>query len=366
MILEEAQAARKKIYRDGYDISVGEIVSLYERAELIIQPEYQRLFRWEQTQKTRFIESLILNIPIPSIFVFSDGKGRWELVDGLQRISTILQLVGKLKNADGDLEERLVCDGTLQLPSLEGTRWPTDAEEMLEDESLPADVLPLSLRLAIRRARIRVEILGQETDAHIKYELFQRLNSGGSNLSEQELRTCIIISINRAMYSHIREMANEAHFLDMARIGEDRKDKQYLLEMVLRFVVLRHMPYQNGLDVHEYLDKGTISIAENNLFDWEKEKFIFSSTMAILHSSVGNVAFLKNSRFSLAMYEFITLGLSKAIESAAAPIDPMWLRQKVNSASDLPEARSYTGIGVRGTQRFAKFIVPLAEKYFQA
>lgn len=58
----EVSAARKRIFRDGYDISFGELVSLYGKKELIIQPEYQRLFRWDQTQKTRFIESLLLGL----------------------------------------------------------------------------------------------------------------------------------------------------------------------------------------------------------------------------------------------------------------------------------------------------------------
>ena len=98
---DEVIVARKSIFRDGYDISFGELVSLYEKGELIVQPEYQRLFRWNPTQKTRFIESVLLNIPIPPIFVFSDSKGRWELVDGLQRVSTTLEFMGRLRDAEG-------------------------------------------------------------------------------------------------------------------------------------------------------------------------------------------------------------------------------------------------------------------------
>jgi len=62
---------------------------------------FQRLFRWEDERKTRFIESLLLGIPIPPIFVFQGENGVWELIDGLQRLSTVFQLSGDLKDADG-------------------------------------------------------------------------------------------------------------------------------------------------------------------------------------------------------------------------------------------------------------------------
>ena len=108
-IADEVSVARKRIFRDGYDISFGELVSLYEKNELIVQPEYQRLFRWDQTQKTRFIESLLLNIPIPPVFVFSDQKGRWELVDGLQRVLNGSGIYGQA------MRRRRECRGSLYL-----------------------------------------------------------------------------------------------------------------------------------------------------------------------------------------------------------------------------------------------------------
>jgi Protein of unknown function DUF262 len=88
---EEINEARKVIVSDGYEMSIGELMNLYRDNELRIDPELQRLFRWDDTRKTRFIESLLLGIPIPPIFVFQDEKGVWELIDGLQRLSTIFR-----------------------------------------------------------------------------------------------------------------------------------------------------------------------------------------------------------------------------------------------------------------------------------
>lgn len=83
---DQILAARREIKPDGYDMSVGEIMNLYRNKELVINPAYQRLFRWKPLQKTRFIESLLLGIPIPPIFVFQSELGVWELIDGLQRM----------------------------------------------------------------------------------------------------------------------------------------------------------------------------------------------------------------------------------------------------------------------------------------
>ena len=88
---------RQHIAADRMDISIGELVNMYEQQELIIHPEYQRLFRWTDTQKTALIESILLGIPIPPIFVAEDENGVWEVVDGLQRLSTIVSFFGKLR-----------------------------------------------------------------------------------------------------------------------------------------------------------------------------------------------------------------------------------------------------------------------------
>ena len=142
---EEIAGARNEIRTDKLDISYGELSNLYENEELIIRPEYQRLFRWNVTQKTRFIESILLGFPTPAIFVAEDASGVWELVDGLQRVSTILEFMGVLKDTHGKAvaASRLVSSGHKpRLPSTEGL--------LFKDLSLKA-------RLSLKRAGCRVE-----------------------------------------------------------------------------------------------------------------------------------------------------------------------------------------------------------------
>ena len=94
----EIEARRREIRTDGYAMSIGEWVSLYEKGELDIHPEFQRFYRWSDTQKTNLIESILLGIPLPPIFVSQRSDGVWDVVDGLQRLSTIFQLLGILKD----------------------------------------------------------------------------------------------------------------------------------------------------------------------------------------------------------------------------------------------------------------------------
>ena len=88
-IEEIVSKKRNTLKTDRLDMSFGELINIYSDKELFISPEYQRAFRWSDYQRTRFIESVLLGIPIPPIFVAEDDNGKWEVVDGLQRISTI-------------------------------------------------------------------------------------------------------------------------------------------------------------------------------------------------------------------------------------------------------------------------------------
>lgn len=100
---QEIEKARTEIRTDDYQMSLGEWMSLYEKGELDIHPEFQRFFRWSHRQKSRLIESILLGIPIPQVFVSQRPDGVWDVVDGVQRLSTIFEFAGLLKNETGAL-----------------------------------------------------------------------------------------------------------------------------------------------------------------------------------------------------------------------------------------------------------------------
>jgi Protein of unknown function DUF262 len=104
-------------------MSSGELASMYERKEIIVHHEFQRLFRWDVGQKSRLIESILLGIPLPSIFVFEKDNGKWELIDGLQRLSTLFEFMGILKDPNGKTRSPSILEGAKYLPGLHNVIW---------------------------------------------------------------------------------------------------------------------------------------------------------------------------------------------------------------------------------------------------
>ena len=156
MGLEEQVLTRsKEISTDAYSMSAGELISLYRDGELDIHPEFQRFFRWTTGQKSRFIESLLLGIPVPSFFVSQKKNGSWDVVDGLQRLSTIFQLTGDLRGEEDTRVDPLVLEKTTYLPDLEGKSWESDS---------PDRELPQSAKLKIKRARLDLKIVMNTSD----------------------------------------------------------------------------------------------------------------------------------------------------------------------------------------------------------
>ena len=177
MLAEEIASAQRSVKTDAYQMSIGEIVSMYENHEIVIDPDFQRLFRWDIGQKSKLIESLLLGIPLPSIFVYERENASWELIDGLQRISTILEFMGKLRSPDGGLCPPSVLEATKYLPSLHNAVW--ERSNVVPDVAVGDQIeIDRSHQLLIRRARMGVEILKRPSDNLTKFDLFQRRDAG--------------------------------------------------------------------------------------------------------------------------------------------------------------------------------------------
>lgn len=362
---EEIDGARKEIVSDGYDMSIGELVNLYRENEIQIDPEFQRLFRWDLTRKTRFIESILLGLPLPPIFVYQSKTGVWELIDGLQRVSTILQFVGILKGEDGNNSEPVELEGTRFLPSLANKKWASSTEEA-------NDGIGTTLQMQIKRARMRVEILKQESDPQAKYELFQRLNTGGETLSEQEVRNCVGIMLDREFHNWLTACADDDSFRTVISQTETAIEKQSHIELALRFFAFRHIPYTTGLDVHEYLDDALVRLIKLETFDRTAERDIFDRTFGILRDALGASAFKRwdghefTGKFLQSLFEVVALGISEnltAIEAIAANRNEFVVDRCKAIWGDATFTQ-YSGAGVRGTTRLTK-LLPLAKDFFR-
>jgi len=264
MLKDEIENAQRLVKTDAYQMSIGEVVNMYKDGEFIINPDFQRLFRWEIGQKSKLIESLLLGIPLPSIFVFEREDSKWELIDGLQRISTLLEFMGELKDHTTEvLKSPSVLVATKYLPSLDKVVW--EKSDLIGDVPVE-EQNPLAgpQQLAIKRSRLSVEILKRPSDNETKYDLFQRLNAGGITANAQELRNCIIIMVNRQYAAFVRTLAESETFKRVLAASEDQIEKQRHMEYATRFLVHTYVPYDGKLDVEEYggpqkLDNGLSS-----------------------------------------------------------------------------------------------------------
>lgn len=364
---QEIAVARKEIVADGYDMSVGEIMNLYRDKEIIINPSFQRLFRWTDSQKTRFIESLLLGIPIPPIFVVQGENGIWELIDGLQRLSTILEFAGLLRSDDEGLAPASSLGGTVFLPSLAAKRWEPSAENA-------NDGVGKEQQLQIKRARLRVEILKKESDSKAKFELFQRLNSGGANLTPQEVRNSVAVMLNSDFFDWLVQRSQDINFKLTTAQTDTALEQQAGVELALRFFAFRNVPYTNGLDVHEYLDKALETIASNTAFQRQAEEQVFTKTFTWLSESLGENAFKKwnaqqnqfMGKFLMSGFEVISIGVAAnlvALDALTPEVRNAHLLTRVKALWSEAAFIANSGAGVRGTTRLAN-LLPMGQGFF--
>jgi hypothetical protein len=368
MLNSEIENAQRLVKTDAYQVSIGEVVNMYKDGEFIINPDFQRLFRWEIGQKSKLIESLLLGIPIPPIFVFEREDSKWELIDGLQRISTILEFMGELKDpATNALEPPTALVATKYLPSLDRVVWATS--DLVVDVPV-GEQSPLvsQQQLAIKRSRLSVEILKRPSDNDTKYDLFQRLNAGGIAANPQELRNCIVIMVNSHYAAFVKAHAESEPFLTVLAVNEDQRDKQRHMEYATRFLVHTYVPYDGKLDVEEFIDNGIVTLATAN--ETQQAGATFSATFNLLNQAYGADSlrrFQSGSpvgRVGLAAFECIAVGIGRNITNIQEKADPAeYVRQKIVDLWQAPEIQSFFTAGLRGTVRIQR-TVPFGAEWF--
>jgi Protein of unknown function DUF262 len=364
----EIDKKRQEIRPDNYSMSIGELISLYEQNEIEIHPEFQRFFRWNEYQKTRLIESIILGFPIPPIFVSQREDGVWDVVDGLQRLSTIYEFIGILKGEDGKKLKPLELKGTKYLPSFAGKMW----EDSEHPEGSRMGLTPPQ-RLLIKRAKINVNILQKESDPSAKYELFQRLNTGGSIANPQEVRSCIIVSLNPSLYKWMKKLSDDENFQSCLAFNEKLIDEQYDLEILSRFLVLRSIDLSDlkGLgDVDSFFTDRMVKIAEDSQYNRDEEEQAFQTTFTLLNKSNGGESFRKYDynkqkfcgAFLLAPFETIALGIAYNY-TKYTDMEISDLKNKIVSLWSNTEYTSAFGRGKDASTRLPK-LIPFGRQFF--
>lgn len=306
---------QERLQRRNFDISFNELYDMYKDDELIIQPEFQRLFRWSKKQQSLFMESLLLDMPVPPIYVDEQQDGSYILVDGLQRISSYLNFRGidlTLKDTeadtsvDEDIENETYANKDVEMDSIEDydddisymdvpPSFELSGCEIRKDlNGKTYDELSVIDRRNLKRVFIRVEVLTKENEKSVKYHMFKRLNSGGSMLSSQELRNSNIRMVNNKFIDFINNLSKNSHYKKLTSyMLESDKKQMKPAENVLRYFLFKNKFLKDdyskdGFKLDEELTTYLEEVSEEKVeFDYEYEGKSFENLVEYLGEKFG-------------------------------------------------------------------------------
>jgi len=199
-------AADRKLVTQSYDLSVGTLIEQWNDHTLIL-PEIQREYVWNNAKASRLIESLLLNVPIPVVY-FAEHEDQYEIIDGHQRVSSIVRYVNN--------EFRLYGLKVLADEQHRGMRF---------------HQLPIADQRRIRTRVIRAIIITEESHPSMKFEVFERLNSGAIALNAQEIRN----STHRGPFiALVKELVHNKSFRGCVGSAQPRR-RMVDNELVVRF-----------------------------------------------------------------------------------------------------------------------------------
>ncbi len=315
-LISEVDSQLKNVHTQSLDISFNELADMVSTKELDISPDYQRLFRWSEGARSRFIESLLLEMPVPPIYVVEEEDGRKLLIDGLQRLSSYLHFRGMLEAPH--LRPPVGAGAFLVLQDC-------DIVNHLNGKTF--NDLGVALQIKIKRSFVRVEVIRKGSNPKFKYHMFKRLNTGGEALTSQQLRNCTIRLLDPKFNDFINALAEEnADFKKcISTISDEQMLGAYDKELILRFFALKNWRQQFSHDVGDFLTEymERVSDPEDPMpFDYVAERKIFERSFSILAGALGDRAFSRaNSSasdlirgFGIYHYEAFTIGIQGFLE----------------------------------------------------
>ncbi|ERK16783.1 hypothetical protein L580_0362 [Serratia fonticola AU-P3(3)] len=313
-VLAEIQKERRTVGFDTYDITIKQLVDMIAEKNINVSPDYQRRFVWDAVRQSQLIESIFLGIPIPNIFMATNLDASWEVIDGLQRITTILRFVSHNLAVidDKDLGE-LTLKGLEKVSSLNGVLF---------------DAMPSNLKLNFLTRPLRVTVLNDQSDFQVRFDLFERLNTGGIILHDQEIRNCVF----RGRFAEfIKDCVRNSDF-DAVIKRSDKNGRGNLEELALKFFAY----YENRLSfkhsvkgfLNDYMEEKTKSFKNEN-----ELRNIFQQTFSEIKRILPNGIVRANRLNStpLVLFEAISVGVADVL-AAGNQIDDQKLNDLLEDA----------------------------------
>lgn len=295
--------------KDSYSMSIRELINMYDDELINLSPVYQRNFRWDNLKASKLIESIFLSIPLPPLFV-SVRNGKWDIVDGVQRISSILWFCGKLKE-DNVFREELKLYGLERLEKLNDTTYSSLKKNYTKELFKYFDMKRLDITLLT------------SNDIESEYDLFSRLNTGGITLSPQEIRNFLIVKLNSELYNKLLEINKKETTKKVLGISKKQEMEDYGMELLVYFIIISKAKYtfQNieeynsikGIDLYKkysvkyslsrsrFIDK-CISVILNEKINIENEISSLTNNLEKILNELGKNPFSRGRKFSPFLY----------------------------------------------------------------
>ena len=246
------------------DPEVNSLYRQWTKGRLKTQPDFQRREVWSNKQKSKLIESAILKVPLPSVYVSEDKDDIKTVIDGQQRLMAFFHF----------MRGEFSLSGLITCRDLNGLKY----EQMSEKNQEKISTCPL-----------RVIKFNKNSDENLKFEIFQRLNSGAISLSEQEMRNCVY----RGKYNNLLiELSKDPKFRKIMGMPKSPHERMKDVEYVLRFAAFYFETYKHyEYPMKEFMSKEMKKRQDISKKDEKKLKTAFKNTVNLIHTVFGESAF---------------------------------------------------------------------------
>lgn len=299
---EQIRSLRKEIDYNTRDYTIDFLIQQFRNDEFYIPDEYQRQYIWNEEDKNRFIESILLGLPIPLMFFSDTEDGRCEIIDGAQRTQAMEEFMS------GDL----VLGGLKKLTSLNGFSY--------ED-------VPAYFRKKYDKTNMRIIVLSDDTTLEIRQEIFNRINTTGREANASEIRRG---SFRGPFMDFLMECTKDPVFKEVCPISETMSKRYEQLELVIRFFAFLNRYEQFTHRVDTFLDKYIEDVKDS--FEKDKMKEEFDRTMKFVKNYFP-YGFAKSANAKSTprvRFEAIAVGVALALREnpELQPTSMKWLDSK--------------------------------------
>ena len=274
----EISPLKRKIITEKKDPEIDSLYNKYNRGRLILQPDFQRQFIWNRPTASRLIESAILGIPLPIIYLSEEKNGETVVIDGQQRLTSFFSFIEGTFRESKEKSYEFKLSGLKVLTELNGKTF----KEL--DEDTQEKITGYSLRTIT---------FDKDSNKELKFEIFERLNTGSISLNDQELRNCVY----RGKYNDLlKEMSSNKDFREILNIKTPER-RMADVELVLRFAAFYHATYLNYKPtIKKFLNDDMERYAEISDKDAQELQNAFKNAVTIIKSLFGKKAFRRFKR----------------------------------------------------------------------